>query len=237
MIPAPLRSPPHSLLVCLCFGVAAANVLRLSALAAAAGIAAAALLAGRLGRTGAVACALAIAGCLLGSVRLAHLDRSVLLARVGTAERARVVLTAPPRRSRFDLKLAVRVRRFGELALDEPAQLELPLGRSPPQGAILDVRAEVKLPRGPRHGFDERTWLRRHGIHVVLAGDDWRVLGHRGGLGGFGDSLRLRVAEAVGSGLDGERRAVVLGVVLGDDASLSRGLRDRFRASGLYHLL
>jgi hypothetical protein len=26
-------------------------------------------------------------------------------------------------------------------------------------------------------------------------------------------------------------------VVLGDDASLSRGLRDRFRASRLYHLL
>jgi competence protein ComEC len=174
---------------------------------------------------------------LLGSVRLAHLDRSVLLARVGTAERARVVLTAPPRRGRFDLKLAVRVRRFGELALDEPAQLELPLGRSPPQGAILDVRAEVKLPRGPRHGFDERTWLRRHGIHVVLAGDDWRVLGHRGGVGGFGDAIRVRIAEAVGSGLHGERRAVVLGVVLGDDASLSRGLRDRFRASGLYHLL
>src|SRR5436305_1221626 len=40
-----------------------------------------------------------------------------------------------------------------------------------------------------------------------------------------------------GSGLGGERRGVVLGVVLGDETGLSRGLRDRFGASGLYHLL
>jgi competence protein ComEC len=35
----------------------------------------------------------------------------------------------------------------------------------------------------------------------------------------------------------GERRAVIEGVVLGDDQGLSQELRDRFRASGLYHLL
>jgi competence protein ComEC len=121
--------------------------------------------------------------------------------------------------------------------VDEQAQLELPLGRSPPLGAVLDVRAEVKQPRGLSHGFDERTWLRRHGIHVVLAGDDWRIAGHRGGVAGFGDALRRRLASAVDSGLGGERRGVVLGVVLGDETGLSRGLRDRFRASGLYHLL
>ena len=239
MIPAPLRSPPHSLLGSLCAGIAVANVLRLPAAAAAAGIALAGTLAAATPahRPALVCCALALAGWWLGTARLTQLDRSVLLPEVGRAERAVVVVTAPPRRGRFDVKFAVRVRRFGRAVLDEPAQLELPLGRSPPLGSIVDVRAEVKLPRGPRHGFDERTWLRRHGVHVVLAGDDWKVVGRRGGVGGFGDGLRRRIERAVGSGLRGERRGVVLGVVLGDETNLSRRLRDRFRASGLYHLL
>ena len=99
------------------------------------------------------------------------------------------------------------------------------------------MRAEAKLPRGTSHGFDERTWLRRHGIHVVLAGDTWRVLGHRRGLGGFGDRVSRWVARAVGDGLHGERRGVLLGVVLGDEQGLSERLRTDFRASGLYHLL
>ena len=133
--------------------------------------------------------------------------------------------------------MPVRVRRFGLLALDEPAQLELPLGRAPPQGGVLEVRAEAKLPRGPSHGFDERTWLRRHGIHVVLAGDRWRLLGHRRGLGGFGDRLRSRLASLVADGLHGERRGVLLGVVLGDEQGLSERLRRDFPATGLYHLL
>ena len=38
-------------------------------------------------------------------------------------------------------------------------------------------------------------------------------------------------------GLAGERRAVIAGIVLGEDEGLSESLRERFRASGLYHLL
>jgi competence protein ComEC len=38
-------------------------------------------------------------------------------------------------------------------------------------------------------------------------------------------------------GLRGQRRAVVAGIVLGEDEGLSHGLADAFRASGLYHLL
>jgi competence protein ComEC len=37
--------------------------------------------------------------------------------------------------------------------------------------------------------------------------------------------------------MSGERRAVIEGVVLGEDGGLSDGLKQRFRASGLYHLL
>ena len=38
-------------------------------------------------------------------------------------------------------------------------------------------------------------------------------------------------------GVHGERRAVIAGIVLGEDEGLSEELRTRFRASGLYHLL
>jgi competence protein ComEC len=133
--------------------------------------------------------------------------------------------------------MPIRVKRFGRLRPDEPAQLELPLGRAPPAGGILEVRAEAKLPRGPSHGFDERTWLRRHGVHVVLAGDWWRLVGHRGGLAGVGDRVHRSLGRSIGGDLQGERRGVLLGVVLGDDQGLSDELRQDFRASGLYHLL
>jgi competence protein ComEC len=127
--------------------------------------------------------------------------------------------------------------RFGALHPHEQALLELPLGRSPPEGGILRVLAVVGAPRGPSHGFDERAWLRRHGMHVVLHGDAWSLVGRRGGLGGLSDRLRDRVQRALSAGVRGERRAVLAGVVLGDDGGLSQSLRQSFQASGLYHLL
>ena len=238
MIPTAVRSPPHSLLASLCLGTAAANLVRIplaTSLGAAAFVAAIGATCTR--RRAAAACALALIGWGWGSARLDRLDHSTLRREIGRAERARVVVTAPARRGRFELKLPVRVLRFGRVRMSEPAQLELPLGRAPPQGALLEVRAEAKLPRGSLHGFDERMWLRRHGIHVVLAGDEWRVVGRRGGFGGVADRLRAWLRGAVGAGQRGEERAVLLGVVLGDDGAIDRSLRDRFRASGLYHLL
>jgi competence protein ComEC len=237
VIPSALRSPPHSLLATLCLGIAFANLIRLPALAALALAGTVALAAAPTRSVTTVACVLAILGWWWGSARLDRLDYSLLRPQVGRAERALVVVGSAPRRGRFDIKMPVRVRRFGRLVLDEPAQLELPLGRAPPRGAIVEVRAEAKLPRGPSHGFDERTWLRRHGIHVVLAGDSWHVIGHRRGLGGLGDSVSRWLARAVGGGLHGERRGVLLGVVLGDEQGLGERLRTDFRASGLYHLL
>jgi len=127
--------------------------------------------------------------------------------------------------------------RFGRLRVDEPVLLELPAGRAPPQGATLAVLGRLALPRGPVHGFDERTWLRRQGIHVVLRSDRWRAVGRRGGPAGFADRLHLWLGRSAALGLRGERRGVVEGVVLGEDQGLSDDLRNRFRASGLYHLL
>ncbi|HVR12695.1 MAG TPA: ComEC/Rec2 family competence protein, partial [Gaiellaceae bacterium] len=188
-------------------------------------------------RVALLAAALACAGWWWGSARLTALDRSVLAPSIGTAERAVLEVTAPARRSRYRVRVSVVVRRFGSRVVHEATLLELPSGRAPPQGTLVSAVVTVQQPRGPDHGFDERTWLRRKGIHVVLRADRWRAVGTRRGLGAVADRLRERVEKALARGASGERGAVLAGVVLGDDQAVSQGLRDRFRASGLYHLL
>ncbi len=232
--------PAHLLLGALCAGLASANLVRVpwSAVAAlAVAVSTLAVVADPAQRVVVVSLALVIAGWWWGSVRLDALDRSALEPLIGTAERARVVVTAPVRRTRFALRVTAEMQRFGSLRVTEPILVQLPLGRTPSQGDVLEVLGVLAEPRGPDRGFDERTWLRRHGIHAVLRGDRWRRLGRRGGLGGVADRLRAWIARGLGDGADGERRAVLLGVVLGQDEGLSAQLRDRFRASGLYHLL
>jgi ComEC/Rec2-related protein len=153
------------------------------------------------------------------------------------SEQALVETIAPVRRGKFEQRVPARVVRFGRLRPREPVLLELPVGRAPPLGGRLEVLGELRLPRPASNGFDERGWLRRQGIHVVLRVDRWRIVGRRGGLAGVGDALHRRVARSVGRGLRGERRALVEGFVLGEDQGLSDNLRRDFRASGLYHLL
>ncbi len=188
-------------------------------------------------RLAVLAAVLALLGWWWASARLDALDRSPLLAEVGRAGRATVVVTAPPAEGQFSIRAQGHARSFRGRPVDESVQLELPVGRSPPQGAILDALVVVKLPPGPEHGFDERTWLRRRGVHVIFKVDDWKLVGARGGLGGLADRLRERLMRSIAPGLVGERRAVLEGIVLGDGSSLSPGLRQDFQASGLYHIL
>jgi competence protein ComEC len=190
-------------------------------------------------RVVALAVVLALLGWWWGSARLDALDRSPLLPLVDRAGRARLVVTAPPVPGQFTLRALARAETFDGQRIGEPVQLELPLGRSPPQGAVLDALVVVKLPRGPSatDGFDERTWLWRRGVHVILKVDEWSQTGKRGGLGGLADTLRARLVRSIAPGLAGEHRAVLEGIVLGDSAALSPGLKQDFQASGLYHIL
>jgi competence protein ComEC len=187
-----------------------------------------------LGATGAIVLVLAWGW---GSARLDALDRSVLLPDVGRAGRFVAVVTGEPRVGMFGERQPARARRFDDRVVDERVELDLPLGRAPPQGAVISALAVVRAPRGPQHGFDERQWLRRQGIHVVLHVDEWHAVGRRAGIGGVADRLRVWLRRACAPGLAGERRAVLEGIVLGDDAGLSPGLKASFRRSGLYHLL
>jgi predicted membrane metal-binding protein len=240
MIVALLRARPHLLAAAACLGLAGANLARPQALpvlgiALVAGLGARAL--DGSARLAALALVLAAAGWLWGGFRLDRLDRSFLVTRIGHVDRTIAEVTAPARHGQFELRVMVKVRQFGDLRADEPALLELPLGRAPPQGAVIETVAEVKPPRPPENGFDERAWLARQGMHVVLHGRPWRQVGRRGGIGGIADRLRGFVSRGIAPGLHGERAALIAGVVLGADEGLSRDLQDRFRQSGLYHLL
>jgi len=231
--------PSQLLAGSLCLGLATANAVRTQttlALVMAALLGALAASQGRR-RLGLLAVALALAGWWWGSARLDALDRSPLSSRLETAGRVRATVTGPARRGKYDVRAPAVVTRFAGRAMREPVQLKLPLGRAPPQGAILEALVRVRAPRGPQDGFDERTWLRRHGVHVLLLVDGWRIVGRRGGLGGVADALRRQLQRSVARGLTGYRAAVLEGVVLGEDSGLSEELRRRFRSSGLYHLL
>jgi competence protein ComEC len=230
---------PQALLGSLCVGLAVSNAARPGAwLAAAAAAAALASVAVRPElRVPFLAAALAAAGWSWGAARLDDLDRSALVPHVDETARAIVVVTAPPRHGTYSIRAPAEVRRFGRLPVRERVLLELPLGRAPPQGAILELIGSLELPPTADSGFDERSWLRRQGIAVVLHGKVWRQVGRRGGFGGVADGLRRHIERTMAPGVGGERGAVLAGVVLGADEGLSPELRDAFRASGLYHLL
>ena len=235
------RYATHLLAASLCAALALAAVVRISSpavLAASLGAAlASAAVLERRGRLVLLAFALAAGGLWWGSVRLDALDRSVLEPRIGEAGRALLEVTGPARRTPYRLRVTARMLSFRSLALRESVLLELPPGRAPPQGALIVSPVELREPRGPSDGFDERTLLRRRGVHVVVRGREWRLVGRRGGLPGFADSVRHRLVGSIAPGLTGERRAVLAGLVLGEDEGLSESLGDDFRASGLYHLL
>jgi competence protein ComEC len=234
-----LRLAPHLPLLAVCVGLSLSNLVRLpgQALLLACALALGSALGGPRARVALLLIAALAGAWCLGSARLGALDRSILARHAGETELMRAVVTAPVRRGSFDLRVRATVERFGRQDLHEDVLLKLPLGRAPPQGSRLAFVGRVTLPRPAARGFDERVWLRRQGVHVVVHGQHWRIVGRRGGLAGIGDRLHERLARTIAPGVTGERRAVVAGIVLGEDEALSDELRDRFRASGLYHLL
>ena len=216
---------PYVLGGALALGLAGATAVRFAVVPAVVLAALGAVVRPRLG----LACVLALGGWWWGSERLHALDRSVLVRYVDTASRALVDIEEPPRRGRYATRVRALVVRWAGVRVHEPVLLELPGSRAPPQGSRLRVLGTLRRPRD-----FERTWLRRHGVHVVLRASAWRRVATRGGLA---DRLHAWLSRASTPGLTGERRAVLQGVVLGEDGGLTDTLRQRFRASGLYHLL
>ena len=232
---------PHAFVGALCLGFALANLARpalVPALALAAGLVTAGLAASESHlRAAALGAAVVVVAWGWGSLRLAQLDHSVLESRIGTAEWAMVEIEEPPRVGSFDQRMKALVLRWGALRTHEPVLLQLPLGRSPPAGARLRLLGELKAPPGPSNGFDEAKWLRRQGIHAILHGQSYRVVGRRGGISGVGDRVGRWLSADTTRGLKGARRDVIEAIVLGRTSTVEQGLLDDFRATGLYHCL
>jgi competence protein ComEC len=232
---------PQLLLGALCLGCSLATVTRIDVAPTlvAASLAGALVLTAHGGRARWAAVAVAVVACgwWWGSDRLDRLDRSVLAPQIGTFEHALVELEEPPRPGTFDQRARAVVLRWGPSRVHESVLLELPLGRSPPQGGRLALLGSLRAPPGPSNGFDEATWLRRQGIHVVLRVRSWHAVGRRGGISGLGDGVERWLAGDAARGLSGERRAVIEAIVLGHSSALDETLLADFRASGLYHCL
>jgi competence protein ComEC len=82
------------------------------------------------------------------------------------------------------------------------------------------------------------SYLRRQGIARVLHCDRLRSTGGlRGGLAGRIDRLRARAEEALGRGIPAAEAALARGFVLGQDDRIDPLTIERFRRSGLAHLL
>ena len=170
--------------------------------------------------------------------RLGALDRSLLEPELGRSAAVTAVVTGPVRKTPFALRVPAEVRRFGARSLSERVLLELPVGRSPPQGAILAFRAPDRgssrargrlrrarlagAPRRPRRAPRRRLADRRPARRASAASP-------------IGSARTSRARSPLGSKGSGAR--VLAGIVLGEDEGLSDELRDSFKASGLYHLL
>ncbi|MFM8889342.1 MAG: ComEC/Rec2 family competence protein [Solirubrobacterales bacterium] len=174
------------------------------------------------------AAAAAIAGLAIGSWRIEAIEGQALSGSPGEELSATCLLLEPPRRNADGWKAAV----------------ECPGGR-------LLVEAGGGLPEGPGPGDrvelvgeleEPPTWLssglRAEGIGLALAARRVRFgSADRGGFRGIVDSVRNRAQEALGFGIPAPQGALARGFVLGQDQAIEPQVTDRFRDSGLAHLL
>ncbi len=118
------------------------------------------------------------------------------------------------------------------------------------RGATVDLRLPVSAVRpalGPgdllavrgrlRRADPRALGLRARGIAVVLDARPVRITGRRGGWRGAIDGVRRRAEATLDRAGGPERRALLRGVVLGQDEGFSAGQEEAYRRSGLAHLV
>ncbi len=181
-----------------------------------------------------VAAAALLAGSGAARLRLQALDRTALRPLPAGQRAIDAVLLEPPRRShaggRFALvRIAAGPGRGERALLRTGARVRWPAAAV---GAVLAARVRFAA-LGPHDGRAERL-----GAHAVAVAASVRDTGRtRGGLAGALDRVRGRAERALEAGLDPPRAALLRGMVLGQDEALTPAERDRFRRSGLAHLL
>ena len=239
-----LRHAPHVLLIAVCLGLTLALGSRIPpivALLAALASSAVGVAVLRRGRADLgfwmVAIALAAAGWGWGSGRLATTVPPV----AGTGAVAGLVdVDTPPQQTERGVRVRVRVVALsgGNVVTGTRLLADLP-EHAPAVRLGMRLRVTGRLvPAATEHSPD---WWRAHLARSLIAGrlalNGVRLVGTRGGLSGIRDRLRNAAAGAVGSGLSGERRAVVRGMALGGGVGLSEDTAEAFRDAGIWHLL
>jgi competence protein ComEC len=184
-------------------------------------LAAAAVLAGDSGRVRAAAVAVAAVALLLGSGRVAALDRRVLAP--GHVRGAVVVVTGAPTGSRG---LAAVTGAGETVVLSAP-------------GTPLELGGRYRV-AGRYEPLDPvvRDYYATQGVHLELHASEAVMIGRRGGIWGVTDALRRAALAHLEAGPDATpARGLVAGIALGDTGAIPTGTRDQLRSSGLYHLV
>jgi competence protein ComEC len=172
-------------------------------------------------RVRAAALVVAAAALVVGGLRLAALDRRVLVA--GRTGDATVVVTGQPTGSHG---LAV-VRGAGETVL-----LSAP-GVLLAEGGVYRVRGRYR-PIDPVVAGYYAT----QGAHLELRASEAVRIGRRHGVWGAADAVHRAALAGLGAAADPPpARALVAGIALGDTGALPAATKDQLRASGLYHLV
>ena len=125
-------------------------------------------------RVAALAAALAVLGLAWGSLRMDALRASVLADDVGATGVAELVTVAPARSSPWSTRVIAVTRTFRHEAVRERVLLVLPVGRSPPRGAVLEAsvrsrrrdrrKAASTSERGSRVRESTSSSMRRAGV-------------------------------------------------------------------------
>ncbi len=167
------------------------------------------------------AAGVAAAALLVGSARVAALDRRSLAP--GHVHGAVVVVTGQPSGSRG----LAAVTGVGEtVVLSAPGILL-------EEGGIYRVDGRYE-PLDPV----VRDYYATQGAHLELRATDAVRTGRRGGVWGLADSLHRAALRHLGVGADpAPPRALVAGIALGDIGGLPAETRAELRSSGLYHLV
>ena len=169
----------------------------------------------------------ALAGLGIGAARLASIAAGAAEGRSGTPVTAEGFVTGAPRSWGGEVRAPLETSR-GRLMLVVSGP-----GPRLAAGSRVSVSGTLRAPEPWR-----QAELRRLGIGLELRAAEVELLpGSRGGLSGYLDRVRSRAEAAVGAGMGEREAALARGFVLGQDDAIDAATRERFRRSGLAHLL
>lgn len=175
-----------------------------------------------------IAVSAVVAGLAIGAWRTEAIGSEALEAKAGSEVALSGFLLEAPRSTSTGWKAAVETGS-GRVLLESGG----PRPSRPGPGDGVEFAGRVR-PAPPWL----QSGLRARGIELALDAERIRFPGtRRGGAAGLVDSIRGRAERALGFGIPAPEAALARGFVLGQDQAIAAGVRDRFRDSGLAHLL